>query len=131
MRKIEKIFEEYLGSISLVSSPHFCAANFGCISVLSLLAIMSVSVYYFQLSWKTGCIMLIIMFLLEHSIYFINVYDKNSSFAIYISVFILSWIGQFYGHKIEGKKPSFLRDLQFLLVGPIWLLHLLLQKLKY
>ena len=46
-----------------------------------------------------------------------------------IGVFILAWIGQFYGHKIEGKKPSFLKDLQFLLVGPIWLLHFILKKI--
>ena len=32
-----------------------------------------------------------------------------------IFVFVVGWIGQFYGHKMEGKKPSFLTDLQFLL----------------
>ncbi|MGZ3725585.1 MAG: Mpo1 family 2-hydroxy fatty acid dioxygenase [Pseudobdellovibrio sp.] len=37
-------------------------------------------------------------------------------------VFILAWLGQFYGHKIEGKKPSFFKDLLFLLVGPVWVL---------
>ena len=43
---------------------------------------------------------------------------------LYISlvVFILAWIGQFIGHKIEGKKPSFLKDIQFLLIGPAWIL---------
>ena len=40
----------------------------------------------------------------------------------YIVIFIISWIGQFIGHKIEGKKPSFFQDLQFLLIGPLWLL---------
>ena len=40
-----------------------------------------------------------------------------------IGIFIIAWIGQFIGHNIEGKKPSFLKDLQFLLVGPAWLLH--------
>lgn len=38
-------------------------------------------------------------------------------------LFVLAWIGQFYGHIVEGKKPSFFKDLQFLLVGPIWLLN--------
>ena len=38
-------------------------------------------------------------------------------------VFVVAWIGQFIGHKIEGKKPSFFKDLQFLLVGPMWLMH--------
>lgn len=37
-------------------------------------------------------------------------------------VFFLSWVAQFYGHKVEGKKPSFFKDLLFLLVGPIWVL---------
>ena len=37
-------------------------------------------------------------------------------------VWVAAWIAQFIGHQIEGKKPSFLRDLQFLLVGPAWLL---------
>jgi uncharacterized membrane protein YGL010W len=37
-------------------------------------------------------------------------------------VFVTAWIGQFIGHKIEGKKPSFLEDLRFLLIGPAWLL---------
>jgi uncharacterized membrane protein YGL010W len=37
-------------------------------------------------------------------------------------VFVVAWIGQFIGHKIEGKKPSFFEDLQFLLIGPMWLL---------
>lgn len=37
-------------------------------------------------------------------------------------IFAIAWIGQFYGHQIEGKKPSFLKDLQFLLIGPAWVL---------
>jgi len=37
-------------------------------------------------------------------------------------VFVVAWIAQFVGHALEGKKPSFFRDLQFLLIGPLWLL---------
>lgn len=50
-----------------------------------------------------------------------------------LAIFVLSWIGQFVGHKVEGKKPSFVDDLKFLLIGPIWLLHLMLKKfsIKY
>jgi uncharacterized membrane protein YGL010W len=40
--------------------------------------------------------------------------------AISLSVFVVAWLAQFYGHKIEGKKPSFLQDILFLLVGPAW-----------
>lgn len=45
-------------------------------------------------------------------------------------VFSFGWIGQFIGHKIEGKKPSFLKDLQFLLIGPAWLMHSIFKKLN-
>jgi uncharacterized membrane protein YGL010W len=45
-------------------------------------------------------------------------------------IFVLAWIGQFYGHKIEGKKPSFFKDLQFLLIGPAWLMHFIFKKLS-
>jgi uncharacterized membrane protein YGL010W len=43
-------------------------------------------------------------------------------------VFAVGWIGQFIGHKIEGKKPSFLKDIQFLLIGPAWILSHLYKK---
>lgn len=51
-----------------------------------------------------------------------NYYLSNLLPLVYISlfIFVIAWIGQFYGHKIEGKKPSFLKDLQFLLIGPAW-----------
>jgi uncharacterized membrane protein YGL010W len=35
-------------------------------------------------------------------------------------IFVLSWIGQFVGHRIEGAKPAFFDDLLFLFVGPVW-----------
>ena len=59
-------------------------------------------------------------------------YCKNqncSSIITLLLVFIIAWIGQIIGHKIEGKKPSFLQDLQFLLIGPAWLLHFIFQKI--
>lgn len=44
-------------------------------------------------------------------------------------IFIVAWIFQFIGHKIEGQKPAFFEDLQFLLIGPIWLLSYVYQKI--
>jgi uncharacterized membrane protein YGL010W len=46
-----------------------------------------------------------------------------------ITIFVVAWIGQFVGHKIEGAKPSFFEDLQFLLIGPAWLLHFIYKKI--
>jgi uncharacterized membrane protein YGL010W len=50
-------------------------------------------------------------------------------FEVSLVVFALAWVGQFYGHHVEGRRPSFFQDLQFLLVGPIWLLSGLYRRL--
>lgn len=49
--------------------------------------------------------------------------------AISLALFAGAWIGQFIGHGIEGKKPSFFTDLLFLLVGPAWVLAFLYRRL--
>lgn len=154
MRKIDQLFAEYaeshqnqtnkfihwicvplifftiVGFISLIPAPHFCAPYFGCISVASIVALFLVTIFYFTLSWRISLIMLLIMLLMEHFAYAINVHFKENSWIIYLSIFVITWIFQFIGHKIEGKKPSFLKDLQFLLIGPIWLLHFILKKIR-
>ena len=43
-------------------------------------------------------------------------------FVVGLTIFVIAWIGQFYGHHLEGKKPSFFKDVQFLLIGPLWTL---------
>jgi uncharacterized membrane protein YGL010W len=48
---------------------------------------------------------------------------------IALALFVIAWIFQFKGHQIEGKKPSFFKDLQFLLIGPAWLMHFLYRRL--
>lgn len=47
-----------------------------------------------------------------------------------IAIFVVAWIGQFVGHKIEGKKPSFLEDLRFLLIGPLFVLSFLYRRMN-
>jgi len=64
----------------------------------------------------------------------LNVIDhsQGGNFPIWILslvVFTVAWIGQFWGHKIEGKKPSFLKDLQFLMIGPAWLMSFIYRKM--
>lgn len=46
-----------------------------------------------------------------------------------VAVFVLAWIGQFIGHRIEGKKPSFFKDIQFLMIGPAWIMNFLFRRL--
>ena len=45
-------------------------------------------------------------------------------------VFVIAWLGQFIGHVFEGKRPSFFKDLQFLMIGPLWLLASVYQRLR-
>ncbi len=53
----------------------------------------------------------------------------TSLFTVALVTFSIAWAGQFYGHHKEGKKPSFLKDLQFLLIGPAWIMHFIYNKL--
>lgn len=45
-------------------------------------------------------------------------------------LFVLAWIGQFIGHHIEGRKPSFLDDMRFLLIGPLFVLGFAYRRLR-
>jgi len=46
-----------------------------------------------------------------------------------IAVFVVAWIAQFVGHKVEGKRPSFLTDLAYLLIGPAWIVAKIMRRL--
>ncbi|MFW2403292.1 MAG: DUF962 domain-containing protein [Gammaproteobacteria bacterium] len=48
-----------------------------------------------------------------------------------LTIFVVAWIGQFIGHAVEGRRPAFFRDLQFLLIGPLWVLAGLYRKLGF
>jgi len=85
----------------------------------TLAALMSL-IFYFRLHRKMFIgmlLMIIVMYTLNSFII------KSYLLKVSISIFILSWLAQFIGHKIEGKKPSFIEDLSFLLIGPLWVLR--------
>jgi uncharacterized membrane protein YGL010W len=46
-----------------------------------------------------------------------------------LGVFVVAWIGQFIGHMIEGRRPSFFTDLAYLLIGPAWLVGKVMRRL--
>jgi uncharacterized membrane protein YGL010W len=59
-------------------------------------------------------------------------YERSGLTPVWVAamtVFVAAWILQFIGHKIEGQKPAFFEDLQFLLIGPIWLLGFIYRRL--
>ncbi len=88
--------------------------------------------YYYKLSPVLSYFMLLSVFLMSYLIVQLEYVELNggpSLVMVCAVIFVLSWIGQFIGHKIEGKKPSFLDDVKFLLIGPIWLWHLVCKKM--
>jgi len=65
-------------------------------------------------------------------LYIIKILARDASMPVWqisLIVFVAAWIGQFIGHKIEGEKPSFLKDLQFLMIGPAWLIGFIYKSL--
>ena len=95
---------------------------------LAILSLLLLTIYYFLLS-KTLWIGMLILGLICISIaFYINVHFYEHRFTIFLVLFVSAWGGQFFGHKIEGKKPSFLKDVQFLLFGPAWLMVKLYRK---
>jgi len=103
-------------------------------------------IFYLRLSFKIFVGMLIFSILVLLDIYFwVYLFDLNKFWGLFSGLnisgndlllytgailFIMAWILQFIGHKIEGKKPSFLKDIQFLLIGPAWLLGFIYKKLN-
>ena len=61
----------------------------------------------------------------------VEVFGTRTLFLTAIAVFVIAWIAQFIGHKYEGRKPSFLTDLTYLLIGPAWVLAKLYRKLGW
>ena len=87
-------------------------------------------IFYIRLSITISIGMFIISAIQLGSIYYLEqILLFSNLLYIYIGVFIVAWIGQFIGHKIEGQKPSFFEDLQFLLIGPAWLLSFIYKKI--
>src|SRR5690606_12400194 len=83
-------------------------------------ALILVLIFYFRLSASMGFKMLIFSVLCIVGNYFIS--TVAPLWLVSLIIFSAAWVGQFYGHKIEGKKPSFLKDIQFLLIGPAWVI---------
>jgi uncharacterized membrane protein YGL010W len=96
----------------------------------AVLAALLAQFYYVMLSPKLSVGIGLFMVL---SLLICQAVDDTGSYALWqvaLAVFVLAWIGQFIGHKIEGEKPSFFKDLQFLLIGPAWLMGFIYKRLS-
>jgi uncharacterized membrane protein YGL010W len=91
------------------------------LGTLAHLIMIPVLLFYFSLSLAVGAWMTAFSVICLGVSYGIDQSIGNLA-AIAIGIFVIAWIFQFIGHKIEGKKPSFFKDLVFLLIGPVWTL---------
>ncbi|MBZ2207854.1 Mpo1 family 2-hydroxy fatty acid dioxygenase [Massilia soli] len=95
---------------------------------LAAVAVVAASLYYyFQLS-KPFAIGMLAMAAVMLAL--LALLPPAAVLALSIAIFVLAWVGQFVGHQIEGKKPSFLDDLRFLLIGPLFVLSFLYRRFK-
>jgi len=88
--------------------------------------ILVLLLFYLKLSFSTFVRMMTFSIVCLIGNYFLS--NIVPLFYTSLAFFVIAWIGQFYGHKLEGKKPSFFKDLQFLLIGPAWVFEKLLRK---
>ncbi len=118
-------------AIHLVAIPTIMLSLMGLLyeahpwALYALIAV-SMAYYLFLGNWRYTLLMLLWAALSLVLLYLMGAWRLQ----ICIAIFVLAWIGQFIGHKIEGKKPKFLEDVQYLLVGPLFVLQTLGQKLK-
>ncbi len=93
------------------------------------LALVLVLAYYIALSLSLAIGMALFSLLCLFLAYQLVLLDIAPLWQLSLGIFVVAWIGQFYGHNVEGKKPSFLKDVQFLMIGPAWLMHFIYKKI--
>lgn len=123
------IFFSVIGLLMSIPTP-FLENTFGMYNPLlenwAVVVTLFISGFYLRLGfWYFSKMLFVILLCIIGNFWLSN---NVNLFYISISIFILAWIGQFYGHKIEGAKPSFLKDLEFLLIGPLWVIEKLGKK---
>jgi uncharacterized membrane protein YGL010W len=98
--------------------------NFGTLAVILTL------IFYLRLSLSIFIGMTIFSAIIMEGNYLLSTIEDVPLWLISLIIFAAAWAGQFYGHKVEGKKPAFFKDVQFLLIGPAWILSFIYIKLK-
>lgn len=111
-----------LGLLSLIPYPWP-----GLVNIADLFGLFAL-LYYVQFkNWRAVLGSAVMLAFYLGVIALLSQYSFMHRFILYFGVFAIAWVGQFVGHHIEGKKPSFFKDLFFLLIGPLWVLEEYLQ----
>ncbi len=123
---VPSIFFSVVGLLFLVKIP--LSLGYAIQLNLAVVVLLFAVIYYMRLS-KTLWIGMLLYALLCLFVLIKLEQAGVSILHVCIFVFVIAWIGQFIGHKIEGRKPSFFKDLQFLLIGPAWLMNFIYKRL--
>lgn len=139
VRRVDQLLQHYALSHQHPTNERIHFVAIPCI-MLSLVGLMFAAspvlawvflgaslVYYWRLSAVFLVTMTALTWLMLAVIAALN--DKQLLLPVCSTVFVVAWILQFIGHRIEGKKPSFFEDLQYLWVGPLFVLSKLFEKL--
>ncbi|WP_325049060.1 Mpo1 family 2-hydroxy fatty acid dioxygenase [Alginatibacterium sediminis] len=118
---VPSIYFTVVGLLWSIPTPTWLA-ELGFVNGLSLL-VVPIMLFYFTLSLRLGLLMSLFTGACVALLYAYQALGLSSVTAMCIAVFVVMWIAQFYGHKLEGKKPSFFKDVFFLLIGPAWIIH--------
>lgn len=116
-----------MGMIWSIPVPHAFTAAGSWLNWATLIAALAL-LYYASLSPRLA-LGIAIVFVAMFAILIALADLPSPLWAISLGIFVAAWIGQFIGHAIEGKRPSFFKDIQFLLIGPLWLLAALYRRL--
>lgn len=139
-RSIHELLEQYSDShrnpvnelIHMVCVPLIVFSLLGLLWALhplvAAVAAAAAMVYYFKLSVPFAKGMLIMALIM---LGVLAALPPITVLPLSIAIFVLAWVGQFIGHQIEGKKPSFFDDLRFLLIGPLFVLSFLYRRLRW
>jgi uncharacterized membrane protein YGL010W len=123
---VPSIFFSITGLLYSIKLPWFITENLQL--NVAVIILLLTTIYYFSLSISIGTGMLLFGILCLALCYAAETFLLMPLWLFCIIIFVIAWIGQFYGHKVEGKKPSFFKDIQFLLIGPIWLMSFVYKK---
>lgn len=144
MRKLDKLLAEYGESHQNPTNKkvHWICVPiiFTCVTafIYSLPPIAGVSllwiaagltlIYYLSLSPRLALGFIAVLGVVLGILAIVEALVPLALWQVAAIAFVLAWIGQFWGHSVEGKRPSFFKDLQFLLIGPAWLLSFVYQR---
>jgi len=97
----------------------------------AVISLVLAQIYYFSLSRRLGMGLLLYNLVMLWLTAIIEQASPWPLWQVALAVFVPAWIGQFIGHILEGKRPSFFKDVQFLLIGPAWLMSFVYRKIGY